>query len=70
MTPPVACVMCLIGPEAQQFAVPLAQATVIVAPVLLRDRIRNVWRFVRSLRQGPRKRRWRPVRPRNPAALN
>jgi hypothetical protein len=38
---PVACVMCLIGPEAQQLALPVAQATVIAVPILMRDGIRR-----------------------------
>jgi hypothetical protein len=50
MVPPIACVMCLVPPEAQQFAVPLAQATVIAAPVLLRDNIRRGWAAVRRRR--------------------
>jgi len=47
MAPPIACIMCLVPPEAQAFAIPLAQATVIAAPVLLRDQVRRGWRAFR-----------------------
>jgi hypothetical protein len=49
MPPPIACVMCLVGPEAQQFAAPLTQAAVIAAPFLLRDRLRRGWRWLSAL---------------------
>ena len=50
MTAPIACVLCLIGPDAQQMVVPMAQAAVVVAPIVLRDRIRQGVGAVRSLR--------------------
>jgi hypothetical protein len=52
MTPPVACVMCLLTPDAQQMVVPVAQATVLVAPFLLRDRLRTGWTAFRRKRRG------------------
>jgi hypothetical protein len=48
---PLACVMCLIPPDAQQFAVPVAQATILVAPYVLRDRITAAVKSVRKRRR-------------------
>jgi hypothetical protein len=48
---PVACVMCLIGPEAQQLALPVAQATVIAVPILMRDGFRRRIAALRRRRQ-------------------
>ena len=48
MVPPPGCVLCLVGPEAQQMVGPIAQATVIVAPIVLRDRLVRLWVRVRS----------------------
>jgi len=45
---PIACIMCLVPPDAQQFAVPVAQATILVAPYVLRDRITGAIRAVRE----------------------
>jgi len=47
MAPPIACIMCLVPPDAQAFAIPLAQATVIAAPVLMRDQVRRGWAALR-----------------------
>ena len=54
MAPPIACIMCLVPPDAQAFAIPLAQATVIAAPVLLRDQVRRGVAAVRRRRSRPK----------------
>lgn len=46
----MACVLCLLGPDAQQMAVPIAQATLITAPLLLRAQL---GRGIRALRHRP-----------------
>jgi len=53
VAPPIACIMCLVPPDAQAFAIPLAQATVIAAPVLMRDQVRRGLAAVRRRTSRP-----------------
>jgi hypothetical protein len=51
MIPPAACLACLVNPQTASMLVPLAQATVIAVPVLLRKDIASA---IRRLRDKPR----------------
>jgi hypothetical protein len=46
----LACLMCQIDPQTSSFLLPMAQAAVISAPILLRDQIRRGWRGLRRRR--------------------
>jgi hypothetical protein len=46
------CVLCLLSPDAQQMVGPMAQAVVIVGPIVLRDRIRQGVGVVRRRRRS------------------
>jgi hypothetical protein len=41
MTTPLACVVCSVDPQTSSLLLPIAQATIIAAPILLRDEIRR-----------------------------
>jgi hypothetical protein len=52
MSSPIACMMCAVDPAMTSLMLPLAQATIISAPILLRGRIRRGIQRVRAGRQG------------------
>jgi len=41
MTSPVACILCSIDPNMPSLVLPVAQATVLAAPILLRDHVKR-----------------------------
>jgi hypothetical protein len=53
MIPPLGCVLCLVDPQMTTMLGPLASATVIVVPVLLRKNITAAIRGLRGGRVGP-----------------
>lgn len=50
MSTPLACVVCSLDPQTTSLILPLAQATVLAAPVILRAEIRKGVRAVRARR--------------------
>jgi hypothetical protein len=44
----IACMLCSIDPGTANMLMPIAQATIISAPILLRDQIRQGVRYVRG----------------------
>jgi hypothetical protein len=52
MLTPIACMVCTVDPATTSLLLPLAQATVISAPILLRSQLRRGFRAVRSRRAG------------------
>jgi hypothetical protein len=53
MIPPLACVLCLVDPQMTTMLGPLASATVVVVPVLLRKNIADAIRGLRRDGRGP-----------------
>ena len=53
MFSPIACMLCAVDPAATSLLLPLAQATLISAPILLRGRIRRGVKAARGRWQGP-----------------
>jgi hypothetical protein len=56
MSSPLACVVCSLDPQTTSLILPLAQATIVAAPVILRDEIRKGARAIlerRSSRPAP-----------------
>jgi hypothetical protein len=51
--PPIACIACLIDPQTTTMLVPIAQATVLVVPVLFRKNIASAIRGFRGERFNP-----------------
>jgi hypothetical protein len=65
----VACLLCSIPPGSVDMVVPVAQATIIAAPILLRDQIRQGVRAARmwlAARGGTEERPANAVRPGSP----
>jgi hypothetical protein len=52
MLTPIACMMCNLDPGTTSLLLPLAQATIISAPILMRDQLRRGFRAVRARRPG------------------
>lgn len=52
MTTSLACMLCTLG-QGTDLLLPMAQATVIVAPIFLRDQIKRGARAVRGRRVDP-----------------
>lgn len=50
MSTPLACVACSLDPQTTSLVLPLAQATILAAPVILRAEIRKGLRAVRARR--------------------
>jgi hypothetical protein len=50
MSSPLACVICSLDPQNTALILPLAQATIVAAPLILRDEIRKGARAVRARR--------------------
>jgi hypothetical protein len=50
MTSAIACVMCTIDPATTSLLLPVAQATVIAAPILMRVRLARALRRIRKRR--------------------
>ena len=48
----IACMLCSIDPGTANLLLPLAQATIITTPILLRDQIRRGVRAVRDRARG------------------
>lgn len=46
MSQPIACILCSIDPNTTSLMLPMAQATVIAAPILLRDHVKRGARAV------------------------
>jgi hypothetical protein len=54
MSTPVACILCSIDPNMPSLVLPVAQATVLAAPILLRDHVKRGARaVVGRLREAP-----------------
>lgn len=54
MSQPIACILCSIDPNTTSLMLPMAQATVIAAPILLRDHVKRGARAVAGrLRVSP-----------------
>ena len=52
MSSPLACVVCSLDPQTTSLILPLAQATIVAAPVILRNEIRRGARAIRERRSG------------------
>jgi len=52
MSSPLACVICSLDPQTSSLILPFAQATIVAAPVILRDEIRRGARAIRQRRSG------------------
>jgi hypothetical protein len=52
MLTPIACMMCNVDPSTASLLLPLAQATIISAPILLRSQLRRGFRAVRARGRG------------------
>ena len=48
----IACLLCSVDAATANMLLPIAQATIISAPILLRDQIRHGVRIVRDRRRG------------------
>jgi len=53
MSTALACVACSLDPQTTSLLLPLAQATILAAPVILRAEIRRCIRAVRARRSKP-----------------
>lgn len=56
MSSPLACLVCNLDPQTSSLILPIAQATIVAAPLILRDEIRKGARAIRerrSSRRGP-----------------
>lgn len=54
MSQPIACILCSIDPNTTSLMLPMAQATVIAAPILLRDHVKRGARAVAGRLRDPR----------------
>jgi hypothetical protein len=54
MSSPLACVVCSLDPQTSSLILPIAQATIVAAPLILRDQIRRGARALRDRRSGRR----------------
>jgi hypothetical protein len=54
MSTPLACVACSLDPQTTSLILPLAQATVVAAPLLLREELRKAVRWLRTRRSSRR----------------
>jgi hypothetical protein len=54
MSSPLACVMCGLDPQTTSLILPLAQATIVAAPVILRGEIRKGVEALRARRSNRR----------------
>jgi hypothetical protein len=54
MSTPLACVVCSLDPQTTSLILPLAQATIIAAPVILRAELRRGVQSVRARRSRRR----------------
>jgi len=52
MLTPIACMVCNVDPATTSLLLPLAQATLISAPILMRSQLRRGFQAVRARRPG------------------
>lgn len=67
MSAPLACVVCSLDPQTSSLILPIAQATIVAAPVILRDQIRRGARVLLDRRSSRRAARRAAAGPANAA---